>query len=290
MTDAPKQHKTITLNSSMDHSNITEEREPLDTQAMLTSGFLKNLKKGTLEKIEKSKPNDDATILPGPIVPENVNTEELLLALFDVRDGLIQAFGGVEFNSTMANGLSDNINKISSCIRKLGASVETFNPLNHISGLKTPDLVKNAERVIETTKACYSLGNVRDGVTDNTGKTITITFVGEQGAVQYEARGKITANASWTGNEAIDYIYTPGEGQMFVKAFESKGWVDKSKNYVVAWELKEMTPVKAEEDGASLEGQDDIGKKACTKEEVVKKNQNKLNNDIDDNFPIEEKG
>jgi adenylosuccinate synthase len=52
----------------------------------------------------------------------------------------------------------------------------------------------------------------------------------------------LVTSSSWNGNEAIDFIYTPGQGKMSVKVFEKGKWIDKSEtgNYEIKWELEEI--------------------------------------------------
>jgi hypothetical protein len=122
----------------------------------------------------------------------------------------------------------------------MGGEVEEFEPLNHVSGLVAPNFYKNAQKVIETTIQCYSLGDVEDAKVLQNGRMIQIVFTGSSGNVNYKASGTIESD-EWTGNEAIDYIYTPGEGKMSVKAFENGKWVTRNdpKKYKAIWELEE---------------------------------------------------
>lgn len=166
--------------------------------------------------------------------------EKVLLAIYETREELVSAFETCNINSRTASMLAGPINKLSSCIRYMGGEVEEFEPLNHVSGLMAPNFFKNAQKVIETTIQCYSLGEVQDAKVLENGKKISIVFTGATDDVTYKAEGTITSD-EWTGNEAIDYIYTPNEGKMSVKAFENGRWVDRSssKKYKVIWNLEE---------------------------------------------------
>jgi hypothetical protein len=180
------------------------------------------------------------------------SSEKLLMALYQIREGVVEAFETCNINTPTARMLSSQINKIASCIRYMGGEVEEFEPLNHVSGLTSPNFYKNAQKVIETTMQCYSLGEIEDAKVLENGKKITITFTGNAGNVYYRAAGRITSD-EWTGNEAIDYIYTPGEGKMSVKAFENGRWIDRSSDrnsdgkYKVVWELEETELSQAPE-------------------------------------------
>ena len=169
-----------------------------------------------------------------------VNSEKLLVELFNLRDGLIRAFETCTLNNKTSNILNEQIIRTGKCINELGGEVTAFEPFNHVSGLTMPNFIKNAHKVIETTVQCYSLGEIEDSHVSSDGKQVVIVFSGSNADVEYKARGTITAQ-EWTGNEAIDYIYTPGSGHMSVKAYENGRWVSKdaNKNYQVVWELEE---------------------------------------------------
>jgi len=260
-----------------------EQREVLTgkTQNMIEESFFKNLKlkdKTMASKIDTAP----AYVSETTSLPSTTDTETLLLDLFEVRDGLIQSFESVGLNTTIASNLSVHINKLGSCIRCIGGEVKDFAPLEHISGLQMPNLMRSAQRVVETTRQCYTLGNITKAEVEEEGKVISINFEGKEGDIAYIARGTITANSSWKGNEAIDYIYTRGEGRMSVKAFEDNRWTDKHADYNVYWELDEVDTTVAEENVEN-------------KEEILVEAQNKMDSrqeiddqDIDSSFPIEE--
>jgi hypothetical protein len=182
-----------------------------------------------------------------PSVQINASMEKVLLSLYDTRDGLVEAFETCNINSRTATILAGQINKLASCIRYMGGDIEEFEPLNHVSGLMAPNFYKNAQKVVETTIQCYSLGEVQDAKVLENGRKISIIFTGATDDVSYKAEGTITSD-EWTGNEAIDYIYTPNEGKMSVKAFENGRWVDRSssKKYKVVWNLEETDIVPSE--------------------------------------------
>lgn len=236
----------------MNNSNLflkedTEEREPLNTQDMLESNFLSAINKIDLadnknvSNVKFAQSQNSDTIKTG-------NTEVLLTTLYDVRDSLLTLFDNTNYNSPLCEILTDNINKLGSCISQIGGHVETFNPLDHVSGLKSPDVQKNAHKVIENTKEFYDMGTIEDACVKDNGKTISITFVGKNDNTKYKAIGTINVSGSWGGNEAIDYVYTPSEGKMSVKVLDENGqWKDKSNNYEIFWELEEKTNEDNEE-------------------------------------------
>jgi len=217
-------------------------------------------------QISQIQPND-TNIVPG--------AESLLINLFEVRDSLIDTFSSLDIHSTSATKLTDNINKIGASIISLGGSIDDFDPMEHVSGLQMPNLQKNASRVIETTKQCYSLGQIEGEILSN--DKIVMTFSGSENNTLFKAKAKIGSYNGWSGNEAIDYIYTPGAGKISVKAFQDGRWVDKSNSYSISWELTEEPKTASEQ-------------KNEKKENIVEEDQKEITNNLDnDDFPIEEK-
>ena len=216
------------------NTDYAEEREPLDTKNMLETAFFENLKNGpTPRKAVKEVPKLEVTVK----TENDVSTEELLTELFDVRDGLIDSFENVDIASPIANNITAIINNLGQFITRVGGKAEHFDPLAHVSGLQNPNLVKNAQRVIENTRDSYS-GEVEEAHVND--KEILIAFGGKKGKVAYKAIGTVSSNGVWIGNEAIDYVYTPGEGKMSVKALNEHGqWIDKSDHYKISWVLEE---------------------------------------------------
>jgi len=250
----------------------TEEREVLNTMLMIESGFLSRLKNKNLKPVPKEiqEAQESSTI---------TNTEALLLDLFEIRDGLIDLFKRSENNEGDSEVLVGHIDKIGSCIRKLGGAVDKFDPFSAKCGLKDPDLKLNAQRVIENTKKSYSLGDVSGDKVSADGKTINITFSGVKGNTCYKAVGTLVAHKSWVGNEGVDYIYSPASGKISVKAISDDGkWIDKSSEYNISWELFEQD-----------KNQSSPEKKMETKEEIQKSASNNIDDEEIGDFPIENK-
>jgi hypothetical protein len=258
------------------NKDYSEDREPLDTMGMLESAFIKNLANPDLKnKIATAKAN-----VPIKETAKNYNTENLLMSLYEVRDDLIESFKEIDLDSNLSQSVSSNINRLGACIKQLGGEADTFDPLNYLSGLQNPSIVKSAERVIETTKQCYALGKIEDCKVEDAGKTIVLTFAGERNGMIYKAIGTITASKSWVGNEAIDYLYKAGSGKMFVKAYVDGKWSDKSNDYSIAWELEEMPVTEIKEGNTANNNK--------IKEGNNKTVENKIDNEINDDFPIAE--
>lgn len=271
---------------------IVEEREPLDTHQMLMDGFFENLSGSNVDLPEMNGVEDQQVEAKRPIKSldrkseKSYNTEVVLSNLFDAYDEMVGLFSVVSHNSATSNNLSNTINKIGKCIRSLGGEVDDFSPLNHVSGLQPPNMLKNANKVLDNTKNCYVLGNVESADVDENGDTIEIVFSGSEGDIYYRAIGVIKASSGWNGNEAIDYVYTPGAGKLFVKSFESNKWYDRSNNYDISWDLEEYDKDQYIKDQQIKE------KNLQSANEKKGKNiisENTSDNDLSVNFPIMEK-
>lgn len=248
-----------------------EEMEPMNTASMIEDFLKEKLGNPTTESINEAKRNIEAS---GDVVEQSGNrmskiasaspksmrregsTEKVLLSLYDLRDELIGAFETSSLNTKVAERLTSSIRRSETCIRDIGGDVEEFVPLNHVSGLQAPNFIKNAEKVIETTLQCYTLGKIEEAKIKEDGKAINIIFSGRNNGVVYSAIGTVRAE-EWMGNEAIDYIYTPNEGKMSVKAYENGRWIDKSSSgkYQVYWELEEKPINSKNEKTQKHEGQ-----------------------------------
>jgi hypothetical protein len=264
------------------NSDYEEDREPLDTQGMLESAFLHNLKNPELATEAASYGEASETIQADMSMVQKLSsnerlaasggTEQFLVDLYGVHDCLVSSFRKLDINSSVAGDISEQINKVASCIERLGGEVDSFDPLNHVSGLKAPqNLASYAKRVVDSTRQCYSLGSIADTGVSEDGRTIKIEFTGSSETQGYKATGTITAQNSWSGNEAIDYIYTPGSGRMSVKAYSNDGWVDKCDDFDIYWELEEFDLSELEETKLSQ----NIEKSASNSKEAE---QNKSNN------------
>ena len=267
-------------------NDYVEDREPLDTKAMLEKGFFDKLGNNLKIKPDSHQEKTSETIV-------KYNTEKLLLNLFEARDGLVDTYSKIGIGAH-SQKFVDGINKIGACIRSLGGEVENFDPFAHMSGLQAPNLHKNAKRVIENTIEAYTLGKIEDATISEDGKIITVTFTGRQGNTDYKAVGTLVASRAWVGNEAIEYLYAPTEGRLSVKVFADNGkWVDKSSNYKISWELFEnetdfnVMPTEGENKAIQKEGQKE------NNVENKKEIENSIQNNIDDedigDFPIDER-
>jgi len=259
--------------------NLNDVEGKLDTKSMLEEGFLKEYSKGGAKGKTKPTARVSAGVVSASAPTVNVNTESVLMEAYEVRDGLINSFSDVKLGSALAENMKTAINKVGNIIIEMGGSADSFDPLAHVSGLGAPSLGKYASRVIENTVDSYSLGKIEGANIGDNGKSIVIAFVGmSDEGMPYKAVGTIVANETWLGNEAIDYVYTPGEGKMSVKVANQDGqWIDQSDGYAISWELFEG------------EAEKNIEKKAETEEEEKDLIENNVDDEINIDFPIEEK-
>lgn len=227
-----------------------DKTEPVDTASLLENALKNSLgpvSEATLAKTYKEIESTGNRVEGKKLamsLPAGFSAEALLLDLYAIRDDLIGVIELAGVNNEVTGKTSNAIAKIEKFLYKLGGEVEEFIPLNHISGLSAPNQLKNAQKVLETTIQCYSLGEIKETKVKDGGKVIQLAFYGKSRDVEYVAHGEISAD-EWTGNEAIDYIYTPGEGNMTVKAFENGRWIVKNAagndKYKVVWALEEKS-------------------------------------------------
>lgn len=269
----------------------SEDREPVDTAGLLEDALRSQLGGINPDILERTKQEIAAS---GDVIenkrittfasnsskklPEGYSTEKILMAMYDVRDDLIVAFESIGINGKIAEKLTEAIGKVEVCIKMAGGEVEKFIPMDHVSGLAAPDLKENAQKVIETTLRCYSLGKVESAKIKNGGKTISITFSGNNNDISYVAEGEVSSE-DWTGNEAIDYIYTPKGGSMTVKAYDNGRWIVKStmsNKYKVLWNLEAIEAKEAKEDKKEIkEGSINISENNDNEEILVIKKEEK---------------
>jgi len=279
----------------MSNNDNVADREILDTKKMLEDDFLSRLGKIKLNpiatrtqvktQVKTTGISDDSNIEE---TKPNYNTEKVLTELYDTRDSLIETLNqtGIGANS---NSLVSGINKVGSCIRALGGKVDNFDPYANMSGLQTPTVHKNAKKVIENTKESYSLGKISNSRVNDDGTAIEMTFEGIKDNMSYKCVGTIVTPKAWLGNEAIDYVYSPGEGRMSVKAFNEEGkWMDRSANYKISWELSDgqIEETKPEPKPEVKEIKEANNVEIKEEKEIIA--QNDMDNDISDDFEIKE--
>ena len=192
------------------------------------------------DRIEDNE-EDHMYIPPVPTVPFADKVDAIIEALRNVHSNLMGVFDTCTINTKMGEILTDQINKIGSCLVNMGEEdIEYFDPLNYVSGLEVPDFMRSAKEVLERTKKCYRLGYVdEESSVSSDGRVITIRMDGKQGNDDFVVQGVIESDF-WDGSEAIDYIYSRDGGKMSVKCFEKGKWVDAnrdSEKYKISFKL-----------------------------------------------------
>jgi len=218
---------------------------------------------------------------------------KLISTLKRVHGGLIDVFERSGLNSGVEGNLVDLIDTTGACLNYLGETTAKFEPLRHLSGLQAPNMVKNANKVVETTMSCYKIGSIEGHQISDDGSEIQIVFSGKYRNIEYKAFGVVTAS-SWEGSEAIDYIYTPGSGKLSVKSFECGKWIDKSDKYEVKWTLEEKD-LNLEEKAQENPNNSTVEREIVASEKISEEKEEVFtptsNNDFDDDeeigdFPI----
>jgi len=292
--------KTITVSGRRKYEPRADDIDNVEAMeeraSTLENTFISNLNstaKGQLSGIETISMSSSSA----PILPKGCNSEKLLVSMYEVYDDMIEQFESMDYTNPITQKVSNSITKLGSCIEYIGGKVEEFSPLDHVSGLTTPSMTKSAQQVVDRTKSCYKRAEIEDVSVSESGKVIGIVLCGqdENIGMAYRAKGTLTAKSSWSGTEAIDYIYTPAAGKMSVKVLEGEKWVDKSPNYTIQWELQEVDLNSATDDDLAL------FKRGYKKEGEISNKQNKITEDnknsgveieeeeIDLDFPVQDK-
>lgn len=255
---------------------MSEDREILDTKSMLEDGFLQNLssiKKNPNVQMDKIKRQQEAIDLIEDDNEESnesdakhsVDTEAVILELFDIRDDAIKLFSNLGLSDKNSQVVSGIIEKTEKMIVGFGGAVEQFDPFSVEQELRAPDMKLNANKVIESTKN-YSLCKIANSKVSNDGKSIQIEFSGEKNDIEYKSVGTVVAKSFWNGNEVIGYVYSPSSGKMSVKSAGSNGeWIDQSDNFKISWELyeqKKEDTVKQEENNVETSEDEDLACRA----------------------------
>jgi len=286
--------KADDINDEMGTFGANEHRaESLESQ------FLANLDSSTKQRIESMPPvsalsaNITHTSKNISSVAKKYNSEKLLVSLYDIYDDMIIQFESMDYTSPITKNMADNIVKLGSCIEQVGGEIEKFSPLDHVSGLDAPPIMKCANQVIDRTKQCYKRAKIEDINVSDSGKVIGLTLFGEDEnlGMIYRVKGVLSAKSSWNGAEAIDYIYTPAEGRMSVKALEGDRWIDKSSNYKVSWELQELNTAEASEEEIIdfKKGNKKEGESETPKNNIEGNAEHSNVEEVNLDFPIEEK-
>lgn len=175
--------------------------------------------------------------------------ERAMITLMGVRDKLADAFRATSHDKLSAKAFCDSISKIEASLKELGAEVDPFNPLAQITGLGQEDELRNAKMVVENTQKHYKLYPIKAITAEMTrkGPSIRLSLDAESAGKKFTVTGLITAQADFSGNEAVDFVTEGGEGMMSVKAMSRGKWADVSSDFSIDWsassDQKPVTPV-----------------------------------------------
>jgi len=232
----------------MSNMKDTKEEDPIGTKSQLENGFWSILG-GEIPvkeppKTSKVSQKQNSTIEENKELIANKEKSRTLeeTSIGELYD-LYEDTAALCVKRDADEEILNIIRKIEKILVNIGEQITPFDPLSHLSGLDKPDLTIGAKAVVANTKNFYKIGSVDCQIEEN-GTKITVAFKGCKNGTNYIANGLIEASF-WTGNEAIDYIYSAGSGRMSVKAFENNKWQDKSDNFNISWELNESN--KSEE-------------------------------------------
>ena len=264
------------------------EEEILDGASLLADGLRQSIGNPNAKIMnqvsDEIKASGDVVVTARSGVPQvaelknGQSVEKVLIELLTLRDSLIAAFEGCKINTKISDRISTAIRISERLITSVGGSIDEFVPLKHVSGLKAPDFHKNAKKVIQTTIQCYTLGEISDSKISDDGSRIDIILTGKEEDTYFRVEGSITAE-EWTGSEAIDYIYTPGEGKLSVKVFEDGRWIDKSdtNKYDIVYSLTE-----SDNESIFLESSEEDNENISKEKVIPEKSQNNISDDIGD--------
>lgn len=172
----------------------------------------------------------------------SVSSEKILTKIYELREQAIDFFTKTEIDTDISDLMVHQIIELGECASLLGAEVEVFDPYNYVSGLKKPDQNSHLQQIINRTKACYNAGKIKnEKIKDD--NTIEITFEGSHKNILFVVKGEIHSDF-WTGQEAIDYVYSPNSGKMLVKKYDNGKWLNISDNYKISWELNETENIQ----------------------------------------------
>ena len=177
--------------------------------------------------------------------------ENAMIILMNLREKFIDTFEQLSGDDQAYSLLRDSIHSIEAGLGALGAEVDPFNPLSHLSGLTSEDIIANAQEVVNNTKTHYSLHSleaIQAGLSRSGAPCINISILGKDGDTPFRVTGSIYAPDDFSGNEAIDFVNNDGQGLLTVKAVSLGKWVDVSDRFDVRWDI-----VPIEEDSAPID-------------------------------------
>ena len=182
----------------------------------------------------------DRTDLPAT-ANDTSSYESAMVALQDVRDGLVDKFPSVSGDKALYKLFTDSIHRIEAGMAKLGMEIDPFNPLTSLSGLSTgEEILANANEVVANTTRRYTLHKIADiraevyrGV-----PSIALRIEGEDAGTSFVATGRVVAPNDFSGNEAVDFVTKGGQCALGVKAVSMGRMVDVSDRFSIDFDVQ----------------------------------------------------
>lgn len=173
-----------------------------------------------------------------------VSTGELMKfasAIEKCKDEAIEIFETVSSDPAVSSRVESLIRRIETIAKACGMEVKKFEPLRHMSGLKSRDILENANRVLDNTKANYDTHIISAMQSFMNGQRpgIKIKVVGEHGGRGFTAAASVVAKNDFGGSEAIDYVHATPRGLFSIKRFERNRWVDVSDDFEIKFKVAE---------------------------------------------------
>jgi Fe-S cluster assembly iron-binding protein IscA len=215
--------------------------EYFDTGDLLLRGFMDRIDGTKLSEVKEgeSEVNADGISraeLKMMSMDENRKTiEHIAVYAEDLKDCLISAYQDCSSDERAMKNIEKAIRKLEKIFAVMGIKYELFDPLKMMSGLKSGDILENAEKVITNTVKHYKMFGISSvkSFMNKKNPGIRIRLFGQNGISGFEVEATVTAKNDFNGNEAIDYVYSEDGGLMTIKARSAGTWVDVTEDYIV---------------------------------------------------------
>lgn len=214
--------------------------EYLDTGDLLLQGFMQRV--GNPEALKAAAKSSESSNEENALEIDTSKMifEHVAIYLDDLKADLIALYQEYSTDERTAKNIERMIRKVEKMFASMGIKYELFDPLKMMSGLKSGDMLDNAEKVVANTTKHYKMFGISaiKSFLDKKRPSIVLRIFGEQGEVGFEVEGVVVAKNDFNGNEAIDYVYSEEGGLMTIKARSAGTWVDVTEDYVVDFGIK----------------------------------------------------
>jgi len=170
-------------------------------------------------------------------VAENATGDLVKFAqvVMDAKDRAIGLFEALSSDTRVSSDIESLIHVVERLEEACGIKIKKFEPLRHMSGLRTRDTLDNANRVLDNTRANYDMHliNGMESAMSGTHPAIKIAIVGEQGGKGFVAHVSVVAKKDFGGSESIDYVHASPKGLFSIKRFERNRWIDVSEDFSI---------------------------------------------------------